>query len=80
MNTILPNLPALIDRSSARLVAARNSAEVLEAKAIAEAALHYARVTKAARHARGLPAYYHPGGNADGERDRQEAECSRSPQ
>jgi N6-adenosine-specific RNA methylase IME4 len=42
------NIPALIDRSSARLMAARNSAEVLEAKAIAEAALHYARVTKAA--------------------------------
>jgi phage N-6-adenine-methyltransferase len=41
-------LPALIDRASARLIAARSSAEVLEAKAIAESALHYAKVTQAA--------------------------------
>lgn len=41
-------LPALIDRACQRLAQARTSAEVLEAKAIAEAALHYARVTKAA--------------------------------
>lgn len=42
------NLPALIGRAGQRLLDARNSAEVLEAKHIAEAALHYARVTKAA--------------------------------
>lgn len=42
------NLPALIDRASRRLQEARTSAEVLEAKAVAEAALHYAKVTKAA--------------------------------
>lgn len=41
-------LPALIDRACNRLEAARTSAEVLEAKAIAEAALHYSKVTKAA--------------------------------
>ena len=42
------NLPALIDRAGQRLLGARTSGEVLEAKYIAEAALHYARVTKAA--------------------------------
>jgi len=42
------NLPALIDRACSRLASARTSAEVLEAKAIAEMALHYARITKAA--------------------------------
>ena len=42
------NLPGLIARAGQRLLDARSSAEVLEAKAIAEAALHYARVTKAA--------------------------------
>lgn len=42
------SLPSLIDRASGRLMQARSSAEVLEAKAIAEMALHYARVTKAA--------------------------------
>jgi phage N-6-adenine-methyltransferase len=41
-------LPALIDRAQQRLIAARSSAEVLEAKGLAEAALHYAKVTKAA--------------------------------
>src|SRR5258706_6333733 len=41
-------LPALIDRARQRLAEARSSAEVLEAKAVAEAALHYARLTKAA--------------------------------
>lgn len=41
-------LPALIDRARQRLADARTSAEVLEAKAVAEAALHYARLTKAA--------------------------------
>jgi hypothetical protein len=41
-------LPALIDRATRCLAEARTSAEVLEAKAAAEAALHYAKVTKAA--------------------------------
>lgn len=41
-------LPALIDRAARCLAGARTSAEVLEAKAAAEAALHYAKVTKAA--------------------------------
>lgn len=47
------NIPAIIDRASARLISARTSAEVLEAKAIAEAALHYSRVTKAANETHG---------------------------
>jgi phage N-6-adenine-methyltransferase len=42
------NLPALIDRACQRLSQARSSAEVLEAKAIAESALHYAKLTRAA--------------------------------
>lgn len=42
------SLPALISKASARLLAAKDSAEVLEAKHLAEAALHYAKVTKAA--------------------------------
>ena len=42
------SLPALIDRACQRLVQARTSAEVMEAKAIAEAALHYAKITQAA--------------------------------
>jgi hypothetical protein len=42
------NLPAIITRASSRLLSARDSAEVLEAKNMAEAALHYAKVTKAA--------------------------------
>lgn len=42
------HLPALIDRACQRLAEARTSAEVLEAKAMAEAALHYAKITKAA--------------------------------
>lgn len=42
------SLPALLMRASGRLAEARDSAEVLEAKKIAEAALHYAKVTKAA--------------------------------
>jgi phage N-6-adenine-methyltransferase len=41
-------LPAMIDRACERLAEARTSAEVLEAKAIGEAALAYARVTEAA--------------------------------
>jgi len=41
-------LPAIIDRARNRLAEARTSAEVLEAKAIAEMAMHYAKVTKAA--------------------------------
>jgi hypothetical protein len=40
-------LPALIDRARSRLAEARTSAEVLEARALAMAARHYARVTKA---------------------------------
>lgn len=43
-----PNLPALVSRAGQRLLDAHSSAEVLEAKALAEAALHYAKVTQAA--------------------------------
>ena len=46
--TAAADLPALIVRSAARLMQAKSSAEVLEAKGLAQAALHYARVTKAA--------------------------------
>ena len=42
------NLPALVMRAGQRLIEARSSAEVLEAKKLAEVALHYAKVTKAA--------------------------------
>ncbi len=42
------SLPSLVDRAGHRLLEAKDSAAVLEAKAIAESALHYARVTKAA--------------------------------
>jgi N6-adenosine-specific RNA methylase IME4 len=42
------NLPALITRAGTRLLDARSSAELLEAKKLAEAALHYAKVTRAA--------------------------------
>ncbi|WP_379069237.1 hypothetical protein ACHMW4_04220 [Mesorhizobium sp. UC22_110] len=42
------SIPSLIDRASRRLAEAKTSAEVLEAKAAAELALHYAKVTKAA--------------------------------
>jgi N6-adenosine-specific RNA methylase IME4 len=42
------NLPALLARAGQRLLDARDAAEVLEAKHLAEAALHYAKVTKAA--------------------------------
>lgn len=42
------SLPALISNAASRLLAAKDSAEVLEAKHLAEAALHYAKVTKAA--------------------------------
>lgn len=41
-------LPALLSRAGNRLLEARTSAEVLEARQLAQAALHYARVTKAA--------------------------------
>lgn len=41
-------LPTLVTRAGQRLLDARSSAEVLEAKQLAEAALHYAKVTKAA--------------------------------
>lgn len=42
------SIPALIIRAAQRLSEAKTSAEVLEAKAAAELALHYAKVTKAA--------------------------------
>lgn len=42
------SLPDIIYRAGNRLLEARNSGELLEAKKIAEAALHYAKVTKAA--------------------------------
>lgn len=42
------SIPSLIDRATKRLAEAKSSAEVLEAKAAAELALHYAKVTKAA--------------------------------
>jgi hypothetical protein len=41
-------LPALIDRAQRCLAEARTSAEVLEARAAAQAALHYAKLVKAA--------------------------------
>jgi len=41
-------LPALIDRARSRLAEARTSAEVLEARAAAKAALHYAKLQRAA--------------------------------
>ncbi|GEP60556.1 hypothetical protein RSO01_77220 [Reyranella soli] len=41
-------LPTIISRASTRLMEARGSAEVLEAKQAAEMALHYAKLTKAA--------------------------------
>lgn len=42
------SLPDILSRAGNRLLLARNSGELLEAKKIAEAALHYAKVTKAA--------------------------------
>ena len=42
------SLPALIDRARTRLAEARTSAEVLEARAAAKAALHYAKLLEAA--------------------------------
>ena len=42
------NLPGLLARAGQRLLDARDAAEVLEAKHLAEAALHLAKVTKAA--------------------------------
>ncbi len=42
------SIPALLTQAGQRLLDARTSGEVLEAKKLAEAALHYARVTKAA--------------------------------
>ena len=41
------NLPALITRASQRLAHAKISAEVIEAKHLAESALHYAKLTSA---------------------------------
>jgi hypothetical protein len=42
------SLPTLLSRAGQRLLYARTSAQVLEAKKIAELALHYAKVTNAA--------------------------------
>jgi hypothetical protein len=42
------SVPALIDRAAARLATARSSGEMLEARRIAQAALHYAKIAKAA--------------------------------
>ena len=42
------NLPTMIDAASRRLADAKTSGELLEAKAVAQAALHYAKVTSAA--------------------------------
>src|SRR6266511_2244619 len=42
------SLPALIDRARSRLAEARTSAEVLEARAAAKAALHYAKLLEVA--------------------------------
>ena len=50
-DTVNTPIPALIDRASQYLQSARSSAEVLEAKKIAELALHYAKVTRAANDA-----------------------------
>ena len=47
------NLPALIDAARTTLAEAKTSAEVLEAKAQAQAALHYSKVTKAALQVQG---------------------------
>ena len=44
-------LPALIDRACTRLAEARTSAEVLEAKHLGDAALHYAKLTGASNEA-----------------------------
>jgi hypothetical protein len=41
-------LPSLVVQAGQRLVDAKSSAEVLEVKKLAELALHYAKVTKAA--------------------------------
>ena len=48
MSNEATNLPALIDRARDRLATARTSAEVLESRAMAQAAMHYARITSAA--------------------------------
>jgi len=48
MNTEETKLTALIDRAATRLAEAKTSAEVLEARAAAQAALHYAKIKKAA--------------------------------
>lgn len=41
------NLPALIDSASRHLAEAKTSAELLQARDVAKAALHYAKITKA---------------------------------
>jgi len=42
------SLPFLVEAAGQRLISAKSSAEVLESKRLAELALHYAKVTKAA--------------------------------
>jgi hypothetical protein len=49
MTVAAENLPAMIDRAASRLSAARTSDELLEARQIAQSALHFAKVTKAAK-------------------------------
>jgi phage N-6-adenine-methyltransferase len=44
----IDQLPDMVTRAGTRLIEARSSAEVLEAKQMAELALHYAKVTRAA--------------------------------
>ena len=41
------NLPALIDSATRHLAEAKTSAELLQARDVAKAALHYAKITKA---------------------------------
>jgi hypothetical protein len=64
---VAASLPALIDRASRRLIEARSSAEVLEAKHIAEAALHHAG---RGRNPRRLFAHHHAGRDAHGRGNR----------
>jgi ParB family chromosome partitioning protein len=47
-DTTAVNIPALLFRAGNRLLEARTYAEVLEARQLAQAALHYAKITKAA--------------------------------
>ena len=49
MTVAAENLPTMIDRAASRLSDARTSGEILEAHQIAQIALHFAKVTKAAK-------------------------------